>query len=271
MQRKQRRILASTFTLVCVAITAMAVQYVSDHLGDESTLTGWTLLVSTLGLYSLSIRKKWILLPVGPVAGWLQLHAYMGTFASVVFLMHIGWPIRGLFESALAACFVIVAVTGIALGVLSRTTPKRLAALPEEYRLERIPALQATVAQEAHELALTSVQVGEGATLSEYYQRRLLPFFQSQRSLVYMLVPNGFRRRQLLRELNDLDRYLADGGRVCRQELVAMVCSKDDLDFHYAMQSRLRLFYAFHVMLTWALLLLIGVHVMLVYRFQDVF
>ena len=44
MQRRQRRVLAMTFTMICVAATAMAVQYVRDHLGDDSTLTGLSLI-----------------------------------------------------------------------------------------------------------------------------------------------------------------------------------------------------------------------------------
>ncbi|MEM8735034.1 MAG: hypothetical protein AAGG44_12465, partial [Planctomycetota bacterium] len=125
MQGRQRRWMSATFTLACVAITAGALQYCRDHMGDESTLTGWTLLVATIGLYLLSLRKKLIRWKLGPVAGWLQMHAYLGSFASVVFLMHIGWPVRGIFESLLALTFGIGSGSGIFLGFLSRsTTPK---------------------------------------------------------------------------------------------------------------------------------------------------
>ncbi len=255
--------------MLCVALTATGVQYCRDHLGDESTLTGWVLLVSTAGLYLLSVRKKWLQLRLGPVASWLQMHVYLGSFASVVFLMHIGWPIRGIFELALASCFVIVAVSGIALGIMSRTTPVKLAAIANDYPLDKIPALQNRVASQAHQTALQSATFGEGATLSEYYQRRLLPFFRSPRSLFYRLMPNGFTRRKLLRELDDLNRYLAEQGQVSQQSMAVMVKSKDDLDYHYALQTRLRLLFAAHISLTWALVLMIGVHVVLVYRFQG--
>lgn len=269
MRGKQRRGLSILFTALCIGMTSSAVQYCHDRLGDESTLTGWTLLVATAGLYLLTVRKKWIRAKLGPVAAWLQMHAYLGTYASIVFLMHIGWPIQGQFELAMAAVFVIVAGSGVMLGVLSRTTPKRLAALEQDYQLERIPVLQASVAQDAHAAALRSAALGEGATLSEYYQRRLLPFFHSQRGWVYTLFPNGILRRKLLRELGDLERYLAEQGQGCQQNLVRMVKSKDDLDFHAALQNRLRLLFAGHVALTWSLAIMVGVHVVLVYRFQG--
>lgn len=266
---RRRRIIASSLTLVAVIATALAVQSVANRMGDTSTATGWTLLIATAGLYLLSLRKKLIQHRMGPVAAWLQMHTYMGSFASVVFLMHIGWPVRGWFEIALASCFTIVAVTGIALTYMSRSLPKRLAAIKQDYRLELIPALRLSVTKDAHELAIHSASFGEGATLVEYYQRRLLPFFLSRRSLLYRMIPTGYTRRQLLRELNDLDRYLAYQGLQSRQQLTTMVQTKDDLDYHHALQTRLRMMFAMHIALTWSLAVMIAVHVVLVYRFQG--
>ncbi len=270
MVMSRKRLLAATFTLVAAGMTALAVEWVDSRLGDVATLTGWTLLVSTAGLYLLSARKRLPQSRLGPVSFWLQLHAYTGAFACCVFLMHIGWPIRGWFEACLAACFAVVSISGIVLGVMSRATPRKLTAIPGDYRLEQIPALQSRISQEAHQTALHSAQLGEGATLAEYYQRQLLPFFQSPRSWTYRVVPNGIKRRQLLRELDDLQRYLAESGSESRRQLMHMVQSKDDLDYHLALQSRLRLLFALHVALTWTLALMIGVHVALVYRFQGV-
>ncbi len=266
---RRRRIIASTLTLAAVMATALAVQSIANRLGDTATATGWTLLVATAGLYLLTLRKKLIRYELGPVAGWLQMHTYMGSFASVVFLMHIGWPIRGWFEMALATCFAIVAVTGIVLAYMSRTLPKRLAAIKQDCRLELIPAMRLEVTKEAHELAIQSASFGEGATLAEFCQRRLLPFFLSGRSPLYRLIPTGYTRRQLLRELADLDRYLAAKGLQSRMQLAAMVQSKDDLDYHYALQTRLRTMFAMHIALTWSLAVMIAVHVVLVYRFQG--
>lgn len=266
---RRRRIIASSLTLLAVIATAVAVQSVANRLGDASTATGWTLLVATAGLYLLSLRKKLIQHRLGSVSAWLQMHTYMGSFASIVFLMHIGWPIRGWFEIALATCFAIVAVTGIVLTYTSRVLPKRLSAIKQDFRLELIPALRLSVTKDAHELAIHSASFGEGATLVEFYQRRLLPFFLSRRSWFYRFVPTGFTRRQLLRELHDLDRYLAEQGLQSRIQLATMVQTKDDLDYHYALQTRLRTLFVMHVALTWSLAVMIAIHVVLVYRFQG--
>lgn len=266
---RRRRIIASSLTLLAVISTVVAVQSVANRLGDASTATGWTLLVATAGLYLLSLRKKLIQHRLGSVSAWLQMHTYMGSFASIVFLMHIGWPIRGWFEIALATCFAIVAVTGIVLTYMSRALPKRLSAIKQDFRLELIPALRLSVTKDAHELAIHSASFGEGATLVEFYQRRLLPFFLSRRSWFYRFLPTGFTRRQLLRELHDLDRYLAEQGLQSRMQLAMMVQTKDDLDYHYALQTRLRTLFVMHIALTWSLAIMIAIHVVLVYRFQG--
>jgi hypothetical protein len=265
----RRRLRSVLITGFLAAITWLGVGWTSRILGDESTFTGVVLLVATLSLYLLTLRKRTTSPRLGRVSAWLQLHAYAGVFASVVFLMHVHWPVRGPFELCLAACFLFVAITGILLGIMSRLTPAKLAALKQDFALEQIPRLQFAVARDAHEAAMSSTRLGEGATLSEYYQRRLLPYFQRPRGVFYRLLPTGTKRRQLLRELEDLDRYLAIDGLKHRRMLSAMVQSKDDLDFHFALQSRLRLFYTAHFALTWTLLILIGVHIVLVFRFSG--
>ena len=116
----------------------------------------------------------------------------MGVFASLVFLTHIGWPIRGKFELALAFAFVFVAFTGVVLGVLNRTTPRRLAAIPRDYSVDQIPALQLGVASDAHDVAMQSSVLGEGATLSEYYQWRFLPVFKVSGACFIYSRPLGF-------------------------------------------------------------------------------
>ena len=250
------------------ALTALGADMVSRRLGNPSTFTGLILLLATASLYLLerkqNIRRQW-----GPVASWLQVHMYVGTFACCVGWMHVQWPIRGPFEQCLAACYACVALSGLGLAVLSRWTPRRLASIALDYPLEQIPALQLAVAEDAHRVAIASSQTGEGATLAEYYRLRLLPFFRMPRGWLYRLLPTGSKRRQLLRELEALDRYLATAGIDRRRQLSLMVQSKDDLDYHAALQRRLRLLLAIHVALTWSLAIMIVVHVVLVMRFSG--
>ncbi|MEZ6148951.1 MAG: hypothetical protein R3C09_02410 [Pirellulaceae bacterium] len=161
MDIRTRRTLSLTITLFAVGLAALGVQWTRDRLGDASTLTGWTLLVSTAGLFLLSARKSSVNSDWGRVSAWLQVHTYMGTFASLVFLMHIGWPVRGLFELCLASCFATVALSGIALSIMNRRTPLKLAAVGVDRSVEQIPAFRAAVARRTC-LALQSAEFGEG-------------------------------------------------------------------------------------------------------------
>lgn len=264
-----RRIRSIAVTTILLIASWLGLRWVGANLRDEATFTGVVLLLATLSLYLLTIRKRFVSSQLGKVSAWLQLHMYAGVFASVVFCMHIRWPIEGPFELCLASCFVFIAISGIVLGIMSRLTPAKLAALRQDYAIEQIPHLQLAVARDAHDVAMSSTRLGEGATLSEYYQRRLIPFFQNPRGRLYRFVPTGSRRRQLLRELEDLDRYLASEGLKHRRRLSAIVQSKDDLDYNQALQTRLRYLYAAHFALTWTMLILIGVHVVLVFRFSG--
>lgn len=264
-----RRAMAITATVASMLVTWMTLDHLRRSLADVALASGWMLLASTLGLYGLAMRKRMLGHRLGPVAAWLQVHTYLGSFALVVFVWHVGWPVRGHFEIALAVMFLFISLSGIHLMWLSRRIPKQLAAVRGDYRLEDIPRVQAALALEAHQVALASSGTGAGATLAEYYQRRLLTFFHAQRSLAYRWLPTGGKRRHLLHELEELDRYLDPRGQELRQRLSALVVAKDDTDFHRALQLRLRFLVASHVALTWSILLMIAVHVVLVLRFQG--
>ncbi|RMF37787.1 MAG: hypothetical protein D6753_16950, partial [Planctomycetota bacterium] len=149
------------------------------------------------------------------------------------------------------------------------TSPQRLLALSEDYRLECIPGLQRAVADAAHAAAVASSDFGEGSTLAEFYQRELLPYFRLPRSWMFVLFPGGRRRRELLGRLQRLDRYLGPQGLSTVEELARLIQRKDDLDYHYAVQRRLQLLYAAHAALMWVLAILIAAHVPMALRFQG--
>ena len=89
--------------------------------------------------------------------------------------------------------------------------------------------------------------------LGSFYTQHLNPFFNSRPSLAYVLVPTGGRRRRLLSDLKDLERYLESEGRGTAGRLLRWCGARDDLDYQFAYQLRLRLWVAFHSILTLAL------------------
>jgi hypothetical protein len=96
---------------------------------------------------------------------------------------------------------------------------------------------------------------------------RLSKFFECRRGLAYMLVPTGRKRRQLVAEIEELDRFLAKDDRRISRELAIMVRKKDDLDYHTAMQGRLKLWLFVHIAITYSLLIFSVVHGVLAHAF----
>ena len=82
-------------------------------------------------------------------------------------------------------------------------------------------------------------------------------------------MPTGGRRRRLLSDLKDLERYLESEGRSTAGRFAALVRRRDDLDYQFALQLRLRLWVAFHSILTLALLATSLIHSFMALRFAG--
>ncbi|MEM9412359.1 MAG: hypothetical protein AAGA30_14690, partial [Planctomycetota bacterium] len=74
---------------------------------------------------------------------------------------------------------------------------------------------------------------------------------------------------RLLTELNDLQRYLSDEQRQVSSHLSTYINRKDDLDYHVAMQGRLKLWLFFHIGFTYSLLTISILHGVLVHAFAG--
>ena len=82
-----------------------------------------------------------------------------------------------------------------------------------------------------------------------------------------MIVPSGVRRRRLLNGLKELDRYLENDGKQTAGQFAALVRCRDDLDYQFAIQLRLRLWLVIHSVFSLALLAGAIIHAALVLRF----
>ena len=67
--------------------------------------------------------------------------------------------------------------------------------------------------------------------------------------------------------MDNLSRYLNAEEREFHDRLRELVCKKDELDFHYALQLMLKVWLFVHVPLTYSLLIAAGVHMVLVHAF----
>ena len=147
----------------------------------------------------------------------------------------------------------------------TRTIPRKLTSVGEEVIFERIPMFKRNLARRAHTVVMESCE--STPVLARFYANRLSKFFECRRGLAYMLVPSGRTRRQLIAEIEELDRFLAQKDRHISRELAIMVRKKDDLDYHSAMQGRLKMWLFVHIAITYSLLIFSVVHGILAHAY----
>ena len=125
--------------------------------------------------------------------------------------------------------------------------------------VEEISAFSSVVLQSAESTGV----------LADFHLEVTAPFFGRSRGLSYWLWPGSATRRRIETELSLLDRYLTDSQRQVAKQLALAVRERDDLDFHQAVQGRLKLWLFAHIAMTYSLWALIVIHVILVHAFRG--
>ncbi|NOZ41104.1 MAG: hypothetical protein GXP24_12895 [Planctomycetes bacterium] len=232
--------------------------------------TGYALLAAILFLALYNFRKKLPVLPWTTSAGWLQLHLYVGLSTAVLLGLHIDWRVpNGILETILAALYLATFASGLIGIYWTRTLPRKLARVSEEVIFERIPLLRSQVRDRAERAVLEAVRSSGATTLGEFYSDRLHDFFQRSRGLRFFLRPNNRLRRQLLAELTEVNRYLSEPERKTCEQLFALIRRRDDLDYHAALQWRLKAWLFLHIGLTYPLVAVASVHGLLAHLFDG--
>ena len=259
------------FGLVLVALSALALVVAAQqsNLIRDSFTTGYVLIAALFFLAAFNLRKKITVLPTfGSSAAWMQVHIYVGFVSIGVFLMHIGWHIpNGAFERFLAALYLLVSGSGVYGLFITRTVPRQLTAIGNEVIFESIPSMRRRVAKQAYLSVYAPAEPSE--TLLRFYVNRLARFFEQPRSLAYLIRPSRREYRQLMAEMKGLDRYLSVDQRQASRQLASLLQEKDDLDYHYAMQGRLKLWLFVHIGMTYSLLIVAVLHGILVHSFSG--
>jgi hypothetical protein len=266
----RRRVRNAIATLVAVLAVWLFVLRQEQNLGSSSLATGYLLLAAVVFLALYNVRKKLPFLPLGSSTAWLQWHLYVAFFSMGLFGLHSGvtWP-NGVLESALANIFLLTFTSGLVGLYLTRTIPAQLARIGYEVVYERIPASRRAVCQKAEEAVLASVASSGATTLANFYVARLYDYFQRPRGAWYLLRPTTSLRRALMREMQDVRRYLSDSEQAECERLFGLIRRKDDLDFHEARQGLLKLWIFVHLGLTYVLVIGAALHGILALAFHG--
>jgi hypothetical protein len=260
---------------VCVVVALIVVIYIVNEvlavsLRPASAFSGWLLLGLMVLLALYNVRKKLTFLPLGASSTWLQLHLYVGLLTIFLFALHLDfrWP-AGLFEVVLAFLYVVVAGSGL-LGIyITRFFPSRLNACGEEVIFERIPLFISDLREEAEDLVVKGVADANSTTVGDFYTRRLQSFFARPRHFWRHVLSTSPPRQGLLASIESQYRYLDKDEKATLKELEGLVCVKDDLDHQYALQAALKWWLFVHIPFTYALLIFVGAHILLVHAFAG--
>ena len=270
MKRMRPRILRFLVLIVILLIGALLKWVYSGSLYFSNTLSGWILVFAIAFLAAYNIRKKFPFIPLGRSSTWLQLHLYCGLLCIVVFIDHIQYRFpNGQLEVVLFSLFVLVAISGIAGAIISRVFARRLAGCREEIIYERIPIFQSNLRLEVEGLIFQSVSESNSTWLASLHATYLHNFFRKPRFLFHHIVGSNRPLSNLLTKLEENKRYLNETERKIITDIATLVKTKYNLDYHFALQSVLKLWLFVHIPLTYALILLTFVHVILAFSFSG--
>lgn len=267
---RNRRRLSLAITFLAMAIVFVIAWIQEGRLAQASFFTGSTLLATLFLLILLGVRRRLPVLPLGSVSTWTQMHLYVGLFSAAVYAMHVPALIAsGTFECGLSIVFLLVTCSGFYGIYASRALPKRLTAVEGQHRFDRVAWHRSQIAEAAREQLEDLREVSGIRVLGSFYTNYLRPFFDTRPSLAYVIVPSGVRRRRLLSGLKELDRYLEDEGRSTAGRFAALVRRRDDLDYQFALQLRLRLWLVVHSFFSVALVVGAIIHAVLAWRYAG--
>lgn len=265
-----RRALLSTLVVAAGAIAVAGSARGQATNAHWAYLTGWVLFGFILFLTAYNVRKKLASVAWLNSSTWFQAHVYLGLVTVLVFLLHVRWrwP-TGAFEIALALLFSSVAVSGIIGWWLSRALPARLTSLGGEVPYERIPVIRRALREEAERVVLEVVAAAKTTTLADFYAGRLVGYFAGPANFGRHLANSRRPLNTLLAQISEVRRYVNEEEQKAVDALARLVRQKDALDFHRALQLTLKGWLFVHIPLTYALLVLIGGHLLLVYGFSG--
>lgn len=244
---RKRRLISLLVTALAILVTAVIAGIQEGRLAHASLFTGATVLGALVLLVLLGVRRRIPVFRVGSVSAWTQVHIYTGLFAAGVYVLHVPTLIAGgVFETGLSIVFLLVTASGLYGVYASRTLPRRLTAVEGQHRFDRVAWHRDQIATSARGLVDELNEPAGVQVLSGFYATYLNPFFNAGPSLAYVMVPGGARRRRLLSGLKELDRYLQSDGRSTAGSLAALVRRRDDLDYQFALQLRLRVWLVVH-------------------------
>jgi hypothetical protein len=248
-----------------------------NALRDPSYLNGWILASGiSLQLYFHIALKRGSLSPKSATR-WKKIHIFVGYLLVAAFLSHTDFtlPDSG-FEWALWTGFLLVTLSGI-FGTYLAWGLKAKSGIDEKVGYDRIPTRRAELARDIHVLVATTDPSAAAlplpapaydAWIMDLYTNHLRAFFQGQRNYAAHLIGSRRPLKRLTDEIDNLYRYVDQQGQDKLAEIKSLVIEKDRLDFARVYLGLSKGWLFVHVPVTYALVVLIVLHVLVAYAFS---
>jgi hypothetical protein len=264
------------FALFCIGLSWIVWIY-GNSLRDPRYLDGWVLACGMgLQLYFHIARKRATLTPRS-ASRWRTRHIWIGLFLIVAFVLHSDFTLPDtVFEWALWIGFMLVAVSGI-FGTCLAWWIEARRLVDEGVVYERIPerrtelaraAKAAVAAQEASTSSLDLPAPPYDAWIADLYTAHLQDFFAEARNTLPHLIGSRRPLTRLTDEIDDLSRFVDRNGREKLADIKELAIEKNKLDIASAYLGMSRAWLLVHVPATYALIVLVILHGLVVYAFS---
>ena len=249
-----------------------------NALRDPRYLDGWVLAVGVIFQLCFHIAIKAAGLSAKSAMRWRRVHIFFGYLLVAAFVSHTDFslPDTG-FEWALWATFVLATLSGI-FGTYLAWSLQAKRGVDERLRYDRIPAHRSELAREVHAAVIkvdtTAAAIALPAPpydswIMDLYTTHLRDFFQGQRNFSAHLIGSQRPLKRLTDEIDHLSSYVDQQSQDKLAAIKKLVVEKDRLDFARVYLGLTKGWLFVHVPATYALMVLMVMHVLVIYAFSS--
>jgi hypothetical protein len=209
---------------------------------------------------------------------WRKMHIFFGYLLIAAFISHSDFSLPETdFEWALWASFVLVTLSGI-FGTYLAWSLQAKRGIDERVGYDRIPARRAELARDVHAAVVKTDPAAAAiglpappydAWIMDLYTAHLRDFFQGQRNFTAHLIGSQRPLKRLTDEIDTLSSYVDQRSQAKLAAIKTLVVEKDRLDFARVYLGLTKGWLFVHVPATYALMVLMVLHVLVVYAFSS--
>jgi hypothetical protein len=265
--------------IAAISIGLFSLVWIYGHgLRDPRYLDGWVL-AGGVGLQLLfHTAMKTGRLPMRFAMRWRKVHIFIGYLMIAAFLSHSDFSLPDTsLEWALYVNFVLVTLSGI-FGTYLAWSLQARRGIDERISYDRIPARRAELAREVH-VAVAKTDPSDPAIalpappyhawIADLYTNHFQDFFQGHRNFTAHLIGSQRPLKRLTDEIDTLSHYVDQQSQEKLAAIKKLIEEKDRLDFARVYLALTKGWLFVHVPVTYALTVLVVVHIIVVYAFSS--